>query len=437
MGVHFVLACSEEDHKLMNRTGSRPSRFPPLLLVLVTAFLLPTACVSEAGSSADLELSDSADVRTIHSRLPRWNEGEEWVVGSEPRVVVGDLNGPEELQLVEVSAAARQSDGNLVVADRRVKTVRLYGPSGAFLRRLGGVGSGPGEFQNPSIVLVTTRDSVLVWDAQHFRVTRFDGEGDLAAVHTVDMARIAKAVDPPLYPGSVEALGDGQLLVRLIKKEGKGSPLPGIARRGSGVLRVAEDLSTIDTLAFFPGLEEFTVDAPWGPFPMEIPLARRTFMAHTSGPLGSCIGVQEFPFVDCFGRGGERLRIRWSHDLPPVREGEIEGWRSRITRQLGQKVGEGDIRRMLDAVPLPEVRPPHAGLTFDAVGNLWVEIGPTGEGRESTVEFLVFDPEGIWLGVVHLPPIQVMEIGSDYVLGVFEDELEVQYLHEYALRKPT
>jgi hypothetical protein len=30
----------------------------------------------------------------------------------------------------------------------------------------------------------------------------------------------------------------------------------------------------------------------------------------------------------------------------------------------------------------------------------------------------------------------VLEIGRDYILGVYEDELEVEYLHLYPLVKP-
>ena len=224
-----------------------------LLPVLGAVCLAASACVTEAGSSADVELSDSADVRTVHSRQPRWGEGEGWVVEAEPRLVIGRLSGPEEEQLVDVSAAARQGDGDIVVADRRIKTVRLFDSSGRFRRTLGSAGSGPGEFQAPDLVGVTSGDTILVWDSQHFRITRFESEGDLASVHSLDMGVMARAIDPPLYPARVEAMSGETLLVRLVKKEGKKSPLPGRERRGSGVLRVAQDLSTVDILAFFPG----------------------------------------------------------------------------------------------------------------------------------------------------------------------------------------
>jgi hypothetical protein len=47
----------------------------------------------------------------------------------------------------------------------------------------------------------------------------------------------------------------------------------------------------------------------------------------------------------------------------------------------------------------------------------------------------VFDPAGAWLGVVALPPIEVLAIGDDYVIGVYRDELDIQYLQVHELVK--
>ena len=78
---------------------------------------------------------------------------------SEPQVTIGVLDGPREYELFDVSAAARQSDGDFVVVDGGAREVRLYDRHGTFVRRLGGPGSGPGEFEKPTGVLVTAADS--------------------------------------------------------------------------------------------------------------------------------------------------------------------------------------------------------------------------------------------------------------------------------------
>ncbi len=48
----------------------------------------------------------------------------------------------------------------------------------------------------------------------------------------------------------------------------------------------------------------------------------------------------------------------------------------------------------------------------------------------------VFSRDGVWLGEVEMPArFVVMDIGEDYVAGVMRDELDVEYVHVYALRK--
>jgi len=49
----------------------------------------------------------------------------------------------------------------------------------------------------------------------------------------------------------------------------------------------------------------------------------------------------------------------------------------------------------------------------------------------------VFDPDGRFLGSVTLPArFTSYQIGSDFILGRWEDELEVEYVEVYDLLKP-
>ena len=402
--------------------------FAPLIGIVAAS-----GCTSFAESSPSVEVSDSAGQTIVQSRRARWTDGEAWSVSAAPKQTIGVLNGPEEYQFVGVSSAARQSDGDLVVVDRAAQTVRLYDYEGTFVRTLGGPGSGPGEFQDPSQVVVTPGDSVVVWDAAAYRITRFDPAGGLAGVETVDLGRIAKAIEPPLYPGTVEPLQDGGLLVRLVEKRLKFPS--GMSRQRSGALRVSEDLSVIDTLTFFGDIEQFSVDAPWGRMPVPPPQAKRTRITHQGIPPRICIGDQAGPEIACFGPGDSRTLLRWSSEPSPVTREEIASWREASIRLYGQKMSEVEVSRMLDQLPSPELRPHYSQLTLDLVGNLWVELGPSVEAASHSVDYLVFDPAGVQLGVVALPPIQLLEIGDDYVMGVYNDEFEIEYLQVYQIRK--
>jgi hypothetical protein len=393
------------------------------------------ACDPAAESPVPVQFSDSSGVRIVHSHEPRWSDGEAWSVSAEPEVTIGALNGPGEYQLVAVSSAARQSDGDIVVVDAGARTVRLYDGEGRLLKTLGGPGSGPGEFQDPGRVTVTGGDTVVVWDNSLFRITRFDPQGDLAEVQTLDLATIAKAVEPPLYPGRVEPLADGRILVRLIEKSGKANP-SGRFRQRSGALRVSADYSVIDTLMFFGDIEQISVDAPWGQFPVAPPHAKRTWITHQGDPSRVCVGDQEGPEIVCFGPEGNRTVLRWdSEPTPPPTREEIVAWREANVRLMEQKLSEDEVLRMLDQVPMPAARPDYAQITLDRLENLWVELGPATRSSTSSVDYLVFDTVGALLGVVPLPPIQILEIGEDYVLGIHQDEFEVEYLQVYEIRK--
>ena len=50
---------------------------------------------------------------------------------------------------------------------------------------------------------------------------------------------------------------------------------------------------------------------------------------------------------------------------------------------------------------------------------------PTTEGE---AVWTVFDPQGRIEGLVETPRLEVFEIGEDYVLGLVEDEMGVEYV---------
>lgn len=81
----------------------------------------------------------------------------------------------------------------------------------------------------------------------------------------------------------------------------------------------------------------------------------------------------------------------------------------------------------------PSMRPTYDDLRVDAYGNVWLRHFAIGSEHGS---WSVFDRSGRWLGVVEMPAaLEVKEIGSDYVVGVTRDALDVEYVEVYALVK--
>ena len=81
-------------------------------------------------------------------------------------------------------------------------------------------------------------------------------------------------------------------------------------------------------------------------------------------------------------------------------------------------------------------------IRLDAEENLWVE--PYSLPGAQAAPFEVYAPDGTWLGAVATPPglglgtdrVPVgFEIGEDYVLGLWRDELGVEYVRMYGLER--
>jgi hypothetical protein len=88
--------------------------------------------------------------------------------------------------------------------------------------------------------------------------------------------------------------------------------------------------------------------------------------------------------------------------------------------------------RFLSEVPFPETLPAYRGLLVDSEGFLWVEEYRLPDASHTT--WHVFNPTGEWLGSLHPPNgLRVLQVGRDYVLGWYRDELDVQHVVVYAL----
>jgi len=410
----------------------------PILVLLVGM----AACTSVGEVPATDNVLDSAGITIVHNHVPQWSEGEAWSVSVEPRVTIGVLDGPAEYQLFDVVAATRQSDGDIVVVDGGTREVRLYNGDGVFLTKLGGRGSGPGEFQNPVQVLVLPGDTLLVWDDALARVNRFDPVGNLVDMRSVDRGKIAKAIEPPLYPAAGRLLPDGDLLVRLTEKSGvklakSGKQGPSDESRArSGALRVSADYAQIDTLMFFGDAEQVTVSAPWGDWRIAPPRAKTTVMAVQGSESKICIGDQKAAEISCFSPDASRTSVRWHPKEVMLTEADVTKWRDTTVAMLARKLNESEVISVLDQVAVPTVRPPFSAIMLDAAGNLWVEQGPSSNGDSESTDYLVFDPAGALLGTVVLPQVQVLDIGDDYIIGVHEDDLGVESLQLFEIVKP-
>jgi hypothetical protein len=131
--------------------------------------------------------------------------------------------------------------------------------------------------------------------------------------------------------------------------------------------------------------------------------------------------------------GSVETLIRRPIPNPPVTPEETEEFENRRRERLPNM--NPMWRELHRQMTLPKTKPAYGRFLVDASGNLWV--------GEYSGEYLdegtwnVFDPEGRWLGSVETPKGgRVFQIGSDFVLGMWRDDLEVERVMVYELVKP-
>jgi hypothetical protein len=102
-------------------------------------------------------------------------------------------------------------------------------------------------------------------------------------------------------------------------------------------------------------------------------------------------------------------------------------------------------RKMMDDVSFAPNLPAYAQMLVDADRNLWVSDAALdwylaqGFSRvpAGPIAWRVFDRDGRWLGRVTMPPrFRPMDIGSDYILGLWRDADDVEHVRLYRLTKP-
>jgi hypothetical protein len=90
-------------------------------------------------------------------------------------------------------------------------------------------------------------------------------------------------------------------------------------------------------------------------------------------------------------------------------------------------------RERLGAVPLPRSLPPYTAIFTDTEGTVWVVVSSPGDAE---TRLRAIGARGRVVGEVRIPrDLRVMEVGSDYVLGVYDDASSTQHLAVYRLRR--
>jgi hypothetical protein len=371
---------------------------------------------------------DSAGVRIVESSRGTWTTP--WQVGTEPLLTIGSVDGDPDHLLYRVIGAVGLPNGRIVIANEGSLELLFYDSRGNLLHRAGGRGGGPGEFQSLEWLSRYGPDSVLAVDVWNQRVSYFDADGDFGR-----SVRLEPNAEIP-FPRPVGVFGDGSLLATQGTFSLGGEPPVRTERSQEPLFRYQPDGKTAMLLGSFPG-PEWAI-APMGPVG-QWERRRRPFGSATAFAAGAdrfYVGDNATYEIRAYSVTGRLIQVIRRAAVPIT----IEQADIRAFEDSALAVGDARQRRQMRVLfdnlpPPPPTYPAYApDIRVDDDLNLWVRESSR-VGRQSS-EWSVFSASGEFLGTVLMPPgIDVLDIGTDYVLGLQRDELGVEYVRKFPLRR--
>lgn len=400
---------------------------PALALVLAIAL---AGCAADAPRANLVAERDSVGIPIVENAEPRQGSVAEWTIDDEPLLEIGVLDGNPAEQFFRVASTRRLSDGRIVVADGGSGELRIFDAEGRHLATGGGQGDGPGEFRNLSRVHRLSGDTILAWDLGLRRISIFDS--DARFLHSVPLSG-ADGGSMTL----VDVLEDGTVLAIVSQPLPAGSVITdGLIGDSALHVRVDPRSARVDTVGW-------------------LPITQSMIKTTSSGGQLMSVQVWRLPFLRTayIGAAGERV-FAATNDRYEIALRDADGELTRIVRRaarrepftedyarehfLGQRnpedVDPAELRDVYPGVPRPDHLPVLRGVRVDATGHIWVERFRW--PRDDQPVWDVFDSEGRLAAVVRTPPgLRVDEIGADYLVGVWRDELDVERVRVYGVRR--
>lgn len=398
----------------------------PVLSALLLTFL---ACTPDGPSGPPFSVRDSAGIAIAENggTLSPGDGG--WAVAREPVLAIGALEGDEAYLFQRIWGATRLSDGRIAAVDTRAPNLRIYDPDGEHLHTFGRRGEGPGEFSSPVLMGTLPGDTLLVVDRRLRRINIFHPDDGFIRDATAD-------AEIPGYLLTEGMFADGDILVqRMVFNEGA---MEGFSRRRVHYRSVSPDGSLGTDFGEFVGEEIVMAVNTEGQITNTI-MGNAPFGKSAAVAVGDTrffYGSQDRYEIQSWTQEGRLDRIvRVLRNPEPVTSEQVGERLAAELSDLPDNALARSYRRNFENAPIPEFHPAFGSIYVDSADHLWVEETRITEDEPRIAS--IFDPEGRAVGSVTLPArLRIFEIGTDYILGAYADDLGVEYLRMYPLTRP-
>jgi hypothetical protein len=371
--------------------------------------------------------------------------GAEWRVGDRPSVVIGDVAGADEYLFDRIMGVQRLSDGRWVVADMGSSQLRYYNAAGRHVQSVGRSGEGPGEFGQVMGMYRLAGDTIAVDDFRN-RIHFIDGTGAFVGQLTLAGSPAGERTLP------VGSFRDGTIVARTTSATPQRLEAPhtmtyayhraALEPDGASSRRLvlADTIGTWGAIRLVPG---------WRGSAQPVQFDGRT----QTGVLSDGVAVADpmtFELRVYSIDGSLRTVARTDWTPQPVSAAAIEQARSAYIDGAGEggRAVPPQLRQqrqdITDTWQIAPHMPAFSAMVIDSSDNIWLReyvpneetVGLWVRAPLAPTRWLVFDGSGELLARAVLPARFVpRSIGDDYVAGIHYDEMEVEYVHSYAVAR--
>ncbi len=376
------------------------------LVVLAAATTVMWFVLPESERAADRYIGQSGVAETVAPY---------WFVDSVPTLDIAGENEAGELMFVYPSGATQLPNGYTLVGDMYANDLKLFDSDGRLVRTIGRSGAGPFEFRAVSELRRCMGDSVFVYDRLQDRITVIDPVGRPARSFVLTGAsRSWSAMTFDCSAGGLIASWRFPVTNARMMMDGS----PGTILESVLYLVNPEGVIT-DSIVDIPVYETR-------------PFGRVVQSAIGDGVVA--IGTSDSSALDLYSTDGDYLSTVLL--LGSIREPTASQYDAHIEQLVAPFPGadmRAQWRRELRKVPLPEQAPPYSDVIADSEGLFWVVLSLPGD---SLTYLRAVNREGsIVVDVVLDSELSVFEIGSDYILGRYDDSEGQVHVAKYRLHR--
>lgn len=383
------------------------------------------ACEPRPETPSGAAVFDSAGVRVIELGDGGWEGGVRRFLASEPDLVIRSAEEDGAPVLFEVRDVQPISGDRIAVANGGTNEILVFDGAGSHLATWGGVGEGPGEFQDLQWLTATSPDTLAAGDYRQRRVSILDANGRF--VTSIGTPNLSADASPSIPPQPITRLRDGTLIAESFR---------GPAGE-EGSVRPATELFVVDpgadaprAFATFPGNEITLVREGEFLAVVRPPFARNLHVEPAAN--GIWVGDDARWELREYSSGGRLRTLIRSAESPEAVTDQL------LEQHIDDKYE--DIDPDIDPQPLKRLQrsiADHATVpSFGAIRAIpgdGVAVGRYDTGASLTRIWRTVDRNGAVESIRIPTSFDVKRWGSDWILVVLRDELDREEIRRYRI----